>query len=338
MKHLFKNISKKEWLFQILFLIVLFFFYSFDKHSPEIGFDKVAFFLHYVVLAFVINYICLPLFFYKKKYLLFVLALILIFILSYFLEEYVFEPLFYHGERGWHVSHLLYTLLDIVPMILIMVSFKLAWDASVKQRQVEELQSSVKESELRYLKSQINPHFLFNNLNNLYSHAIENSEKTPSIILELSSVLRYMLYDCKEDFVPLSKEIEHLQNFTALNALQIEDRGTVNFKASEIPGDYVIAPLILLMFIENAFKHSTASQSKDILIDISIDVSTDGKLKFHCKNSFLPNSNKQNLSQGIGLENVKKRLQMIYPDQHELSIEETDQLYEVNLSLQLQAQ
>lgn len=122
------------------------------------------------------------------------------------------------------------------------VAFKLAWDASVKQREVNELKDLIKESELQFLKSQINPHFLFNNLNNLYSYALDNSPKTPSIILELSSVLRYMLYDCKENFVPLAKEIKHLKNFTALNELQIEDRGSVRFETENLGGNYTIAP------------------------------------------------------------------------------------------------
>jgi sensor histidine kinase YesM len=145
-----------------------------------------------------------------------------------------------------------------------------------------------------------------------------------------------MLYNCKEDFVPLSEEITHLRHFTGLNELQIENRGTVKFSASEIPGNYIIAPLILLMFIENAFKHSTASQSDNILIDIKIDVSSDGTLIFTSINSFLPNSNNQNLSEGIGLGNVKKRLEILYPERHTLEIKDVDNIYNVNLKLKLQ--
>lgn len=338
MKTLFKHITGKEVLFQTIFLIMLFVLYSFDKDSPNIELDKVVFFLHYATLAMFINYVCLPLFFYTKKYVQFAIALIIIFLLAYVLEEFVFEHMFYTDGRAEYVSNVFFTLLEIVPLILTMVSFKLAWDTIQKQGEVEQLQSSVKESELRFLKSQINPHFLFNNLNNLYSYAIDNSPKTPSIILELSSVLRYMLYDCKEDFVKLSKEIEHLKHFTALNELQVENRGTVNFSTSSIPDNFVIAPLILLMFIENAFKHSTASQSKDIFIAIAIEVSDTGLLEFTCKNSFLSNANNQSLSKGIGLENVKKRLEFIYPNQHQLKISTTSNRYEVFLSLQLQQQ
>lgn len=224
-----------------------------------------------------------------------------------------------------------------MPVITILIGFKFAWDASTKQREVEQLQTSVKESELQFLKSQINPHFLFNNLNNLYSYAIEQSPKTPSIILELSWVLRYMLYDCKEDFVALQKEIEHLKNFTQLNELQIEERGQVTFETENIGSGYRIAPLILTVFIENAFKHSTASQSKDISINIDIKVTDKGILEFECKNSFQPLGNTDNLSKGIGLQNVKKRLQILYPDAHELTITQGTGLYSVFLKMQLKS-
>ena len=220
---------------------------------------------------------------------------------------------------------------------MILAGFKFAWDASIKQREVEELRTSVKESELQFLKSQINPHFLFNNLNNLYSYAIEQSPKTPSIILELSSVLRYMLYDCKEDFVVLRKEIEHLKNFTQLNELQIEHRGKVIFETDHIPAGYLIAPLILNVFIENAFKHSTASQSEGIFINIYIKLDKDGLLDFECKNSFRPITNTDNLSNGIGLENVKKRLQLLYHDAHTLQIKDTNNLYTVRLKMNLKS-
>jgi len=179
---------------------------------------------------------------------------------------------------------------------------------------------------------------LFNNLNNLYSYSIENSPKTPSIILELSSVLRYMLYDCKEDYVCLVKEIQHLKNFTALNELQVEHRGEIQFKHSnDIPTHFNIAPLILNVFIENAFKHSTNSQSDNIKININIIIDEKGFVKFICKNNFLPLNNDKYLSKGIGLENVKKRLNLLYPNDHTLSINETHNSYEVILLMNLKS-
>ena len=119
--------------------------------------------------------------------------------------------------------------------------------------------------------------------------------------------------------------------------MQIEDRGEVRFTVPGIPSTYQIAPLILIVFIENAFKHSQSSQSDNIIIDINMNVSDEGKLDFNCKNTYHPTSNTENLSNGIGLQNVKKRLQLIYPDAHELKIREFKDQYEVHLSIQLKS-
>src|SRR5690606_4936426 len=158
----------------------------------------------------------------------------------------------------------------------------------------------------QYLKSQINPHFLFNNMNNLYAYAVEQSPQTPEIILELSSVLRYMLYECTASYVPLKKEIEHLENYINLSKLQIEGRGHVNVDIGTIPSVYCIAPLIISVFVENAFKHSASSQTSNISIEVKVDIDAHGILQFNCNNTYLAQSNTQNLDAGIGLKNVKK--------------------------------
>lgn len=325
----------KEVLFQLALHIVMFLFYSFDRNQPHIPEFKVLAFANYALGALVINYVLLPHFFYRKKYLLFFFYVAIMVVIIIAVEEQVLEQIYYPETRGRHFPGIVYSLLDVLPVITILAGFKFAWDASTKQREVEQLKSSVKESELQFLKSQINPHFLFNNLNNLYSYAISQSPKTPEIILGLSSVLRYMLYDCKEKYVPLPKELEHLKNFTSLQELQIENRGEVSFKTENNSSGFVIAPLILSVFLENAFKHSTASQSENIVITIDIKINGDGILNFKCSNSFLPNTNTQDLSNGIGLANVKKRLEILYPGAHDLSIKDSDGLYVVMLEMKL---
>lgn len=334
-KSTFFSSTSKEAVFQIVLHIVLFLFFSFDKFEPEIQAFKVVAFINYAMGALVINYVLLPHFFYRKKYLLFFFYAAIMVSVIIAIEELVLEQIYYPDSRGKHFPGVVYSLLDVMPVITILAGFKFAWDASKKQLEVEELRSSVKESELQFLKSQINPHFLFNNLNNLYSYAIERSPKTPNIILELSSVLRYMLYDCKEDFVALPKEIEHLKNFTKLNEMQIEERGKVTFNTENIPSEYLIAPLILTVFIENAFKHSTASQSEGIFIDISVRMDDKGVLDFECRNSFLPVANTDSLSNGIGLQNVKKCLRLLYPVAHELHIQDAQNVYFVHLKMKL---
>lgn len=316
--------------------MLLFLFYSFDRyHSEKISSYKIPFFINYAIAAIIINYVLLPKFYYKKKFIWFFITVSILMIAVILVEEFVLEQLYFPKTRGKHFPGFIYSLIDTSPVIIILVAFKFAWDFNKKQSEIETLKTTIEESELQFLKSQINPHFLFNNLNNLYAYALENSPKTPSIILELSSVLRYMLYDCKEKYVSLVKEIMHIKNFTALNKLQIEHRGNIQFNTNNIPSNYTIAPLILMVFIENAFKHSTASQSENIFIDIDIDISETGLLTFNCKNNFSPTTNIDNLSKGIGLLNVKKRLLLLYPKAHKIDIVNMDTIFQVTLTMQL---
>ena len=326
----------QELLFQLILHGLVFLFYSFDKRNTTIQLYQVAFFLTYAIANLFVGYYLLPRFYYKKKYLHFFLYVVVVIIGLMLVEELVLEQIFFPDTRGTRFPGVVFTLVQILPVMTILLGFKFAWDVIRKQQEVESLKTAVQESELQFLKTQINPHFLFNNLNNLYSYAIENSPKTPTIILELSSVLRYMLYDCREKYVSLHKEIEHLKNFTRLNELQIEERGTVYFNSQPFPRTYKIAPLILIVFIENAFKHSQASQSENIMIDIEIQVTEEGVLDFNCKNNYHKTTNTQHLSKGIGLENVKKRLELLYPNAYDLVISDENDLYEVSLRLKLQ--
>ncbi len=332
-------ISSREVIFQLVLHGLVFTFYVFDSDHPDNQFSiqpyHFVFFLNYAAANALISYVFLPQFYYKKKYWEFIGFTLLIIASVIFVEEFFLEKIFFPTSRGASFPGVLFTLAQVLPIIVILSGFKFAWDALTKQRQVDELQAIIKESELQFLKSQINPHFLFNNLNNLYSYAVENSPKTPTIILELSSVLRYMLYECREKYVSLSKEIEQLKSFTELYELQIEDRGEVKFNVQNINGEYMIAPLILSVFVENAFKHSQTGQTDHIKINIDIQLTDDGQLAFQCKNNFLPMMNENNDSKGIGLENVKKRLELLYPNAHKLSIKQTDQQYDVYLTMKL---
>lgn len=329
------TLSKKELIFQLVLLALVFLFYSFDRHNPGFRLHQIIFFLTYVLAAAIIGYYLMPRFLYQKKYWQFFAYTIVVIAVIILLEELVLEQLLFPGtKRARSFPGVFFSLLGVLPVITILSGFKFGWDALQKQEQIEELKSSMQESELQFLRSQINPHFLFNNLNNLYSYALEGSPKTPEIILELSGLLRYMLYECKEKFVPLQKEIEQLHNFIKLNKLQIEDRGTVDFNTREILSKYTIAPLILVVFIENAFKHSQSGQSHNI--KISVDIYMEGAtLYFNCTNNFVPVKKLETVDTGIGLENVKKRLQLLYPEAHNLKITSSAEHYEVNLSLQL---
>lgn len=298
--------------------------------------QKVIFLLFYSVATVSITYYLMPRFLYKKKYWQFFVGVALVVVLVIIVEEMVLEPILFPGtKRGNEFPGIYVSLLGVLPVMCILSGFKFGWDALKKQAQIDELETTIQESELQFLRNQINPHFLFNNLNNLYSYALQESPKTPEIILEMSGVLRYMLYESKEQFVPLKKELEQLNNFILLYKLQIEDRGEVHFDVDKIEEEYKIAPLILIVFIENAFKHSQSGQSSDIKIDISVKLKND-TLEFLCKNNYEPGFSLDSVAKGIGLKNVKKRLEILYPKKHILQIEEADKNYTVYLKLELE--
>jgi sensor histidine kinase YesM len=330
-----KTRFSKELIFQVLLHILVFIFYAIDKRHRTVEVYQLSFFLNYALAALFSNYFLLPRFFYKKKYGKFALSLIVVFAATIFMEEGILEKIYFPDTRGKFFAGIIFSLIDVVPVVAILSGFKFGWDALMKQKEVETLQSAVKEGQLQFLKSQVNPHFLFNNLNNLYAYAIENSPKTPKIILELSSVLRYMLYECQVEFVSLLKEVNQMQDFINLNELQIEERGEIKIKIKNIQESYKITPLIFIVFIENAFKHSTASLTENIKIDISFDLLDNGILKFICKNNHQPQSNTDNLTHGIGLENVRKRLELLYPNAHQLKITSDENWYEVDLEIKL---
>lgn len=325
----------KELMFQLILIVIVFLFYAFDKNDPLIEGHEVVFFMVYVAAAMVVNYVLLDRFLYKKNYVAFFFWFVVLISVVILVEEGVLEKIYYPDTRGKHVPNIFFNLLDVLPPIIILSGFKFAWDAVIKQKELDEVKLKAQEGELQLLKSQINPHFLFNNLNNLYAHAIENSSKTPEIILALSDFLRYTLYECKAKYVSINKEIEQVENFINLNEMHLEGRGTVSF-SSDIQGSgFQIAPLLLMVFIENAFKHSSSSQSDNIEIFIHLSVNEKGELSFQCRNSFQKQSNTDNLSKGIGLKNVKKRLTLLYPKQHSLAINSEKELFNVNLEIQL---
>ncbi len=335
--------SRKEIVYQAAIITVLGVFFSYNQELEDnstivslLDSKKLAFFGNYMSAAMVINYYLLPEFYYKKRTWQFCLLVVLLIIVVILVDEHILEQIYYPDTRGTYFPGIPYTLLETLPIIIIAVAFKLAWDYNKKEREFENLKALIKESQLQVLKNQINPHFLFNNLNNLYAHAIANSPQTPGIILELSSVLRYNLYECKEDYVPLSKEIKHLKNYTALHQLQMGHRGNVRFSLDLAAENFVISPLILVVFVENAFKHSFVSLLNDIDILIDISVRENGVLTMHCKNNF-SSEHLWKEDSGIGLENVKQRLLLLYPQRHELAISVVNNVYQVKLSINLKS-
>ncbi len=196
-----------------------------------------------------------------------------------------------------------------------------------------------KEAELKLLKSQLNPHFLFNTLNNLYGLSVLKSDKLPNLMLKLSDLLRYSLYDTKEMFVPLEKEVQYLENYMSLEKIRLEDKTEISFNKTGNISSQKIAPMLLIVFVENAFKHLGISKNNEsnVLVYLIIE---DKKLIFKCINSIdetkVQEQNLEKGKSGIGLQNAKKRLHLLYPNMHELTIKKENENHVVQLTLNFQ--
>jgi len=201
-----------------------------------------------------------------------------------------------------------------------------------KQKEYLSAEKEKVNAELQLLKAQVHPHFLFNTLNNIYSFSLENSNKTPQLILKLSSLLSYMLYDCKEAEVLLEKEIEIMKNYIDLEKERYHNRLDVSINIEGDMKDKYIAPLVLLPFLENAFKHGASEQIEKSWL--SMEIYSNRNL-LRCKIVNSKNENQLLSKNGIGIENVKKRLTFIYPDKHELKLNDEGSFFVVSLLIEL---
>ena len=204
------------------------------------------------------------------------------------------------------------------------------------QRDRKDLETQRMQSEIKFLKSQINPHFLFNTLNSLYALTLKKSDKAPEIVIKLSEMMRYMLYECNERRVPLQKEVNYIQNYLALEALRQSGQADIQFKVEGQVADQTIAPLLFIPFLENSFKHGLNHQISEGYVQVVMKV-MDTKLLLRILNSKPAQAPKplDKTTGGIGLENVQRRLNLLYPNQYKLDIEDTEKEHIVELSLDL---
>ncbi|MEM0994837.1 MAG: histidine kinase [Bacteroidota bacterium] len=212
--------------------------------------------------------------------------------------------------------------------------FEIASYVSRKEKEVVQSQKEKLETEIKFLRSQINPHFLFNALNNIYTLTLIQSKSAPENLLRLSDMLRYMLYDGEAKKVPLQKEIIYLKNYINLQQLKDSEGLNVTFELDESQPNLMVPPLLLIPFVENAFKHSQIEDQAEGWITIVLETTID-QLNFKVENSIPATDFKKDKVGGIGLENVKRRLALLYPNQHSLEIRSVNQVFTVELRLDL---
>lgn len=200
------------------------------------------------------------------------------------------------------------------------------------QRNEIELRNSQLASELKFLKLQLSPHFLFNTLNNIYSMAYFKDNNTAPAIMKLSEMMRHMLYEDQGKFVFLTKEITFMENFIELWRLKLDEKPKISFTHSGVSDRHLVAHLIFLVFLENAFKHGNTI---DGTIDIKLTVNKDDELFFYIRNDIIASRKTAEEESGVGLTNVKKRLNLIYPEKHTLLLEQEPDSFTVKLTIDL---
>lgn len=290
----------------------------------------------FIIFSYPVSYIAVPKLLLKGKYLLFLAAIISWLAVGWYLSVYFLKEIsapvldlmdMPHGdEYVWQC------FLCVVTTAACFSSLSLGKQWLLKQREFLQAQQEKITAELQLLKAQVHPHFLFNTLNNIYSFSLEGSPKTPVLILKLSSLLSYMLYDCKSEEVRLENEVEIMKDYIDLEKERYGNTIEISWNVEGDIRDNYISPLLMLPFLENAFKHGASEQIEKPWMGVDISV-TNNLLKFkitNSKNEYIPHS-----SNGIGINNVKKRFELLYPGKYELKINDEGDFFAVSFMVKL---
>jgi len=225
-------------------------------------------------------------------------------------------------------SYVIFFLVFAIGTCITVIQQWLKSEATKKEVETEKLNT-----ELSFLKSQINPHFFFNTLNNIYSLAVVESQQTAPSILKLSAIMRYILSDAQSNVVTLEQEIVFIQNYIDLQMVRLTEKVKVNFLVEGMANNKMIAPLLFISFVENAFKYGVSTKENSS-IDIQLKC-IDNQLTFTANNHIVTSENNIQETTGIGINNVKRRLALLYPNKHELNIENQQSTYSVTLHIEL---
>ncbi|MEG1675919.1 MAG: histidine kinase [Bacteroidales bacterium] len=305
--------------------------------------DKwVAFYGHFcqsqaiIIFIFYINYLYLiNKFLFREKiwqFLFWNVLIILFWAVALYFNDYVFFPLpkeKFRGPPGLPFEWLFHISRNVILYFLtaaLSVAIKMTMRWYKQGQEKKELERSHTEAELKNLKSQLNPHFLFNTLNNIYSLVGISPEKAQDAIHQLSKLLRYVLYDNNTEEVPISQEIEFIENYLDLVRLRFSSKVKINFNILGTSQEVRIAPLLFISLVENAFKHGISTKSESF-VNILLDLSTPGEVRFEVLNSYFPRGDEDKSGSGIGLENLRKRLSLMYDGRYEFIAKREGDIY-----------
>jgi len=342
---------KRTWL-QILFwgglwLLIPMILSSSDNLFSKTFYRSLVVFVGITILIYVNLEILLPRFYFQKKQTAYILIALLLVALLVFLFDWDAAPWAEYINRkpppkrpfpdadkvrSFFNMRLIGHSMPFFTSLIGSTLFEVAHFANQKEKESVQLQKEKLEAEMSFLKSQINPHFLFNALNNIYTLTVIQSDAAPDNLLKLSDMLRYMLYECKAEKVPLHKEITYIENFIDLYKLKDSSGLNIEVEIDKHRPDLMIAPLLFVPFIENAFKHSKVEDTNKGWIRIGLKV-VDEKIVFEVANSKPAQTFTKDKTGGIGLQNVQRQLELMYPQKHELRIEAEGDEFRVLLEI-----
>ncbi len=294
-----------------------------------------------IFLAYFLILVLYPSFFAKHKYLSYIFSIFLAVAIFSAIFSFIIKTNFNSAKLSKDYTYL-ETVISEIPWFvffsLLITMCKTCKDFFIRQHIENERKQQQTKEELNNLKAQLSPHFLFNTMNNFYGLAVSQSKQLPDLMLRMSDLMRYSLYGTNSPFVLLSDELNYLRNYIELERIRLEDSLKLEFKTDiDETKNYSIAPLLLIVFVENAFKHS--KKNKDGLMDIRINIVSNLKneIWFSIRNYYAPMfETEARTDGGIGLVNVKKRLEVIYPDtNHHLNVSRTGDNFCVELKLKL---
>ncbi|MEM1219509.1 MAG: histidine kinase [Bacteroidota bacterium] len=289
--------------------------------------------------AYTIAYWVMPRYLYTKKYGYFVaysvVVLLFFAVILYLVYAHFVHPIILHDSQAYTIEQFVYKGVQLIYITAMVICIKFFQNYLHEQERNQSLVQQKVEAELKYLRNQVQPHFLFNTLNNIYGLVLSKDQRAGEAIVTLSNLLSFMLYEGDTKRIPLAKELEMLDHYVELELLRYQRRLQFQFDKGTMPVHYSIAPLLLLPFVENAFKHGPAKEEGMSFITIKMDVQ-EQVLSFFIENSYSSvDQENEHIQSGIGLGNIKKRLELIYPDRHSLQITKGE-TFRVYLSIELE--
>ncbi len=338
---------KRDWFWHVVFwvgyyILKVFLVEFFRTNLWEVALSELIHLPLKMLALYTLIYVLIPKFLLRKRYALFVLAMLVTIVIVAVLRRlsdifvvYNITMLYDDNMDLWSLKYTFRNLIFIYPVVGLgaMAYFIKEWYLNYWQTQ--KLKKEKLEAELSMLKAQVHPHFLFNTINNIYSLALDKSSRTPDALLRLSDLLHYMLYECNQPRQPLVKEIEMMKSYIELEQLRYGDRLDIQLRIDDIPADVKIAPLLLIPFVENCFKHGVSESIDQSWIAIDLKL-TSNRMVLKVDNSKADLEGKEgDHKNGIGLTNVRKRLKLEYPERHKLEVLDQKEAFLIKLEVTL---